>query len=47
MKSAKEADYFNSDSSVIYTKWEINPTGALISETKRTWEMKSLKKVLQ
>lgn len=47
MKSAKDADYFDSDSVAIYTKWEINSCGALISKTKITWEMKILKKVLQ
>lgn len=47
MRSAKEAGYVDFDSLVTYTKVEIHPSGALISKTKRTWKMKSLKKVLQ
>lgn len=43
MKSAKEADYVDSESLVTYTKLEIHPSGALISEIKRTWKMKSIK----
>lgn len=47
MKTVKEAYYVDSDSLVTYTKVEIHPSGALISEMKRTWKMKSIKKVLQ